>query len=77
MIDLRAARPTLVESADGGGLAEMREGEEGQDSDQSLHSLSHTGSHIHTIHRPLRDIFHRAEVNYSKVKLDFAQDGYF
>lgn len=26
---------------------------------------------------PLRDIIHRAEVNYSKVKLYFAQDGYF
>lgn len=53
MIDLRVAQPTLVEAADGGGgggRASRDEREEGQNSNESIHSLSHTGSDIYAIH---------------------------
>lgn len=71
MIDLRVAQPTLVEAPDGGGRASRDEREEGQKA-----SLTQVVIFTPSTAR-LRDIIHRAEVNYSGVKLCFAQDGYF
>lgn len=80
MIDLRVAQPTLVEAADGGGggvgLPEMREKKDRIQMRAYTASLTQVVIFTPSTAR-LRDIIHGAEVNYSEVKLYFAQDGYF
>ena len=71
MIDLRVVRPTLVEAAERGGATEMRE------KTDTAHTASLTQVEVFTPSIPgPRDIIHRAEINYSEVKLYFAQDGH-
>lgn len=76
MIDLRVAQPTLAEAAGRGGLTEMREKKGRIQIRAYTASLTQVVIFTPSI-VPLRDIIHRAEVNYSQVKLYFAQDGYF
>lgn len=75
MIDLRVAQPTLAEVADGG-RSSRDEREGGQNSIQSIQytaSLTQVVIFTPCVAR-LRDIIHRTEVNYSEVKLYFAED---
>lgn len=76
MIDLRVVQPTLVEAADRGGLTEMREKKGRIQIRAYTAPLTQVVIFTPSIVRQ-RDIIHKAEINYSEVKLYFAQDGYF
>lgn len=76
MIDLRVVQPTLVEHADRGGLKEMREKKDRIQIRKYTASLTQVVIFTPSIAR-LRHIIHSSEINYSEVKLYFAQDGYF
>lgn len=73
MIDLRVAQPTLAEAVDGGGLPEMRARRRTEFNSEHTQPLSQVVIFTPCMAR-LRDIIHRTEVNYSEVKLYFAQD---